>query len=92
MPVVAQLIHHSDLMTQQYNLLSLMYLTEEKNENTLRDIANYGFISKIIKLIGSQNEGISSCALHIVGNLATGDIELKQVLLDLISFSLYHSN
>lgn len=79
MTILSQMIHHSDLATQQYTLLSLVYLSASKDEQAIKEIARYGFIPKIVKLMSHQDSQITNCALRIVGNLSRGESDLTIV-------------
>jgi len=57
----------------------LAYLTESKDEEALKEIAGYGFIPKIVKMVNYEDEKIASDALRVIGNLAYGDIEVTKV-------------
>jgi len=79
--IIAQLIHKDDLFLQELAVKSLDYLTESKDEETLKEITSYGFIPKVVKLINCEDESIAYHALRVIGNLSFGDLEVTQQLL-----------
>jgi len=80
--ILAQLIHKDDFITLEYILKSLQSLTESRDESTLNEISTYGFIPRIMKFVNNEDEGISSKALHIVGNFALGTPEVTKQLVE----------
>lgn len=73
------MIHNSDMATQQYTLLSLAYLSEIKEEQAIEEIARYGFIPKVVKLLSNSDSQIAGCALRIAGNITRGASEITRV-------------
>lgn len=79
--ILAQMIHHPDLLTQKYTLLSLAHLTDSKDEKILKEITSYGFVPKIVKLLSNEDKDISSYSLRIIGNLTWGESDITEVKL-----------
>jgi len=69
-PVLTQLVDYRDDIIQGHTLLSLVYLSEEAQENHIKSINENNLTQKVVGLINSKDEKNTISAVKVIGNLA----------------------
>jgi hypothetical protein len=73
LPVLAQLVSSDDEEVRADACSALSYLSNNGSNDKIQAVLDTGICARIVELMGHQSVKVQMAALHIVGNVVTGD-------------------
>lgn len=89
LPVLAQLVRHSDKEVISDTCWALSYLTDGTNDK-IQNVIDTGVVPRLIELLGTNETSVLTPALRAIGNIVTGDDSQTQNVLDCNALPAFH--
>ncbi|XP_058064673.1 importin subunit alpha-7 [Anopheles bellator] len=81
LPILAQLMFHSDVEVLGDAVWAVSYLSDGSNDN-IEAVINAGCCRRLIELLSHNHHNVVSAALRAVGNIVTGNDNQTQLILN----------